>query len=257
MELFSGRTFSKEFSADKEACIVNESTIRNLGITNPFNTILINGSRTLSITGVIKNFNFESLHYEIGPYIFRLKSSDMNYWGYISMRLSKNASANTISEVKKTWNEYAPGEPFQYFFMDQDFANKFKTERQNARLAALFTLLALIIASMGLFGLVSFTVEQRTKEIGIRKTTGASVSNVFYLFSKEYILLIVISALISWPLIYLVAKDWLQNFYYRINLHPLDFLTGFMIAFLVAFITIGYKILRSARTNPVESLKYE
>ncbi len=256
IQLFSGRFFNKSFATDKDACIINENTLKQLNLPDPNSTMLISGNDKQTIIGVVKNFNFESLRSEISPYIFRPKGENRNY-GYISVRLSKKVTANTIKKVEEAWNEYAPDKPFQYFFMDQDFASKYKDERQNARLSVLFTILALVIASLGLFGLVSFTIEQRTKEIGIRKIMGASVASIFYLVSREFILLVFISALISWLLIYFIARNWLQNFYYRINLQPLDFLTGLIIAFVIAFITIGYRIIKSARTNPVEALRYE
>ena len=124
-------------------------------------------------------------------------------------------------------------------------------------MSVIFSILAVIIASLGLFGLTSFTIEQRTKEIGIRKSMGATAGSIFYLISKEFVLLVSVSTLIAWPLIYYLAKNWLQNFYYRIELRPVDFLSGFMIALAVALFTISYKTIKSARTNPVEALRYE
>jgi putative ABC transport system permease protein len=256
MKLYSGRFFNNTYSTDENACIVNESTVKQLSLANPLATRFVDGFERLSIIGVAKNFNYESLQSEINPYIFRLKDDNSNY-RFISIRLSPAASTKTINEIEKVWDEFAPDDPFQYFFMDQDFAVKYREERQNAQLSVLFTLLAIIIASLGLFGLVSFAIKQRTKEIAIRKTLGSSIAKVFYLFSRKFILLVFISALISWPLTYVFAKNWLQNFYYRINLRIFDFLTGFIIVFVIAFITIGFKILKSARTNPVNALRYE
>jgi putative ABC transport system permease protein len=256
MKLYSGRFFDNTYSTDENACIVNESAVKQLNLGNPFATVLVDGFERLSIIGVAKNFNYESLQNEINPYIFKLKNNN-SHNGFISIRLSPIASTKTINEIEKVWDQFAPDDPFQYFFMDQDFAVKFREERQNAQLSVLFTLLAIIIASVGLFGLVSFTIKQRTKEIAIRKILGSSIEKIFCLYLRRFILLVFLSALISWPLTYIFAKNWLQNFYYRIDLRIFDFLTGFIIVLVIVFITIGFKLLKSARTNPVNSLRYE
>ena len=214
------------------------------------------GNEKMPIIGVVKNFHYESLHSEISPYVFKLKNENINY-GFISLRLSKDGNANTIKEIEKIWGKFAPDTPLQYYFMDQDFAQKYKEEKQNAQLSVLFTFLAIIIAALGLFGLTSITIEQRTKEIGIRKTMGASIKSILFLISKEFILLISIATIIAWPVIYFIAKNWLQNFYYRISFRPLDFLAGLFIAIVIAMITISYRTIISVKANPVEALRYE
>ena len=130
-------------------------------------------------------------------------------------------------------------------------------EKQNARLAVIFSALAILIAALGLFGLTSFTVEQRTKEIGVRKAMGSSVTGIYFVISKEIMILVSVSALIAWPLVYYIASNWLENFYYRINAGALSFLAGLAIALSVATVTISYRILKAARVNPAQSLKYE
>jgi putative ABC transport system permease protein len=256
MKLSSGRAFNESFSADNKACIVNESAVKQMNLSNPFNTYFIDGYERLNLVGVVKNFHYESLQSQINPYIFRLKDDGSNY-GFFSIRLSTKASEKTIREIEKVWDEFASDNPLQYFFMDQEFAQKYKEEKQSAQLSAIFSILAVIIASLGLFGLTSFTIEQRTKEIGIRKSMGATASGIFYLVSKEFIFLVSISTLIAWPLIYFLAKKWLQNFYYRTEIRPLDFLIGFLVAIAVAVFTISYRTIKTARTNPVEALRYE
>ena len=147
--------------------------------------------------------------------------------------------------------------PCSIIFVDEDFEQMYLQEKQNAQLAVIFSALAILIAALGLFGLTSFTVEQRTKEIGIRKAMGSSVPGIYFVISKEIILLVSISALIAWPLIYYIADKWLQNFSYRINAGAFSFLAGLGIALTVATATISYRILRAARINPAQSLKYE
>jgi putative ABC transport system permease protein len=145
----------------------------------------------------------------------------------------------------------------QYYFLDADFEKMYIQEKQNAQMAVIFSILAIFIASLGLFGLTSFTVEQRTKEIGVRKAMGSSVTGIYIEISREVIILVSISALIACPLIYYIAGKWLENFYYRINLGLFSFVAGLSIALGIALLTISYRILRAARVNPAQSLKYE
>jgi len=145
----------------------------------------------------------------------------------------------------------------RFVFLDEDFARLYKEERQNAQLAVLFAILAIFIAALGLFGLTSFAVEQRTKEIGIRKTMGASVYSIFFLISKEIIVLVTISTAIAIPIAFYLGNGWLQNYYYRISLGVFDFIVGFVIAILIALATISYRTIKAARANPVDSLLYE
>jgi len=256
IKLSSGRSFNETYGAEQNTCIINESTIKQLNLANPLATRLISNFEKLSVVGVVKNFHFESLQNKINPYMFKFKGDSNNY-GYYSLRLTPGATSHTIKQIERVWNEFATDDPFQYFFMDQEFAQKYREEKQNAQLSIIFSILAIIIASLGLFGLTSFTIEQRTKEIGIRKTMGAGMFSIFYVITREFILLVSISTLISWPLIYFVAQNWLQHYYYRISLRPFDFLSGFLISLVIALLTISFRTLRSARMNPVEALRYE
>ncbi len=262
MKINLGRNFDETHTTDKDVCLVNDRAIKQFNIISPLVTRFINPSEDpskpeyLPIIGVITDFHFESLRTEISPYIFRFKKEDNN-WGYISIRLSSAAFGNTIKEVEKTWREFTANDPMQYFFMDKDFERLYTEEKQSANLSILFTALAILIASLGLFGLTSFTIEQRTKEMGVRKAMGATVSSLFVLISREIVILVCISTLIAWPIVYFVSKNWLQNYHYRINLPVLDFILGFIIAITIAIITISYRTIKSAMVNPSESLRYE
>lgn len=256
LTLSSGRSFKDHFKTDKDACIVNESALKEMNLSNPYAVNLINGNKKIPIVGVVKNFHFESVRNKIGLYVFRVNPENNNY-GYVTIRLSKDMQPSTISKIEKIWNDFVPSDPIQFFFMDQDFAQNYKEEKQQAQLSILFTILAIFIATFGLFGLTSYTIEQRTKEIGLRKTMGASVSNLFFIITKDFILLVVIAAAIGIPAMYFAADKWLQNFYYRINLKPFDFLIGITIALVIVLVTISYRAIKSARTNPVEALRYE
>jgi len=261
-KLESGRFFDKTIISDKDACIINQEAIKDFTLTNPFETKIIrsNGGNeensVLPIIGVVRDFHFESLRSEITPHVMMFKTED-NQWGYFSIRLSPNAGPSTLKEIEKTWESFTASDPMQYFFMDKDVEQMYQAERQNAQLAIVFTIMAILIAALGLYGLTTFTVQQRTHEIGIRKTFGASVSTIWYMIAKEIIILLIVSMAISLPLIYLVADNWLQNYYYRIQLNVLDFASGFLIAALIALITISYRAIKAAMMNPAVSLRYE
>jgi putative ABC transport system permease protein len=260
MRLDSGRVFSESFSTDRQACILNESAVRNFSITDLEKTRILRpgetGPEAIPIVGVVKNFNFESLRNPIQPYILLLQGED-NYWGYITVRLSPANYSATINAIEKIWKEYSSNAPLQYYFMDADFEKMYSQEKQNARMAMIFSLLAIFIAALGLFGLTSYTVEQRTKEIGVRKAMGSSVAGIYIEISKEIVLLVSISALIAWPIIYYYAGKWLENFYYKINPGLFSFIAGLIIALSIALITISYRVLKAASVNPARSLKYE
>ncbi len=260
MKLVSGRVFNESFTTDKQACILNESAVKNFGITDLEKTRILkpgeNGPDAISIIGVVRNFNFESLRNPIQPYIL-LFQDENNYWGYISVKLSPGNYTATINEIEKVWKEYAPNTPLQYYFLDADFEKMYSQEKQNSRMAMIFSLLAIFIASLGLFGLTSFTVEQRTKEIGVRKAMGSSITGIYFEISKEIVILVSIAALIAWPVIFYYAGKWLENFYYKINLGFFSFIAGLTIALAIALITISYRVIKAARVNPAQSLKYE
>jgi putative ABC transport system permease protein len=261
MTLASGRTFNESFASDKDACVINESAMKDFRITDIDKTRFIEPRDSgkmnyLPVIGVVKNFNFESLRNPIGPHIFKLQSEN-SLWGYITIRLTPNNYTQTIREIENRWKELVSNNPLQYYFLDADFEQMYKQEKQNAQMAVIFSILAIFIAGLGLFGLTSFTVEQRTKEIGVRKAMGSTVAGIYFEISKEIIILISISALIAWPIIYYIAGKWLQNFYYKINIGAFSFIAGLTIALSIAILTISYRILRAARINPAQSLKYE
>jgi putative ABC transport system permease protein len=262
IKLVEGRDFDKSFTTDENACIINESAAKNFGITDIANTRILlpqdSGKfKYLQVIGVVRNFNFESLRNPIQPYIFQCKGDNNYGYGYITIKLSEQNNQSTITAIENRWKEFTSNDPLQYYFIDDDFEQMYKQEKQNAQLAVIFSILAIFIAALGLFGLTSFTVEQRTKEIGVRKAMGSSVAGIYYVISKEIVLLVAISAVIAWPLVYFVSSRWLENFYYRINIGVFSFAGGLLIAVLVALITISYRIMKAARINPAYSLKYE
>ncbi len=261
MELASGRSFDESFTTDKDACMVNESAVKNFSITDfsksRFSQPGDSGKvEYYPIIGVVKNFNFESLRNPIQPYIMRFQNEHA-LWGYITVKLTAQNYKSTISAIEEKWKEFVPNNPMQFYFVDADLEHMYIQEKQNAQMAVIFSILAIFIAALGLFGLTSFTVEQRTKEIGVRKAMGSSIAGIYVVISKEVIILVSISALFAWPVIYYLSGKWLEGFYYKINIGIFSFMAGLGIALGIAILTISYKIMMAARVNPAQSLKYE
>jgi putative ABC transport system permease protein len=260
MTLANGRWFDSSYTSDSSACLINESTVKNFSLTDALKTRFVEPGEKdrayRSVLGVVKDFNFVSLRNPINPYI--MKVQDKNFlWGYITIRIREEDRAKTIASIEGKWKEFVPEAPMQYYFLDEDFEKMYIQEKQNAKMAVVFSILAIFIASLGLFGLTSYTVEQRTKEIGVRKAMGSSIGGIYIQISKEIVILVSISALIAWPLTYYWASNWLQNFYFRINPGYLSFIIGLVTALGIAVITISYRVIRAARVNPAQSLKYE
>lgn len=265
MSLRSGRNFDESFTADRQTCILNESAVKKFNLTDLEKTRIIRpddngiddgGTMSSPVIGVVKDFTFESLRNPVQPYIMLLQGEN-NYWGYITVRLSPTDYSATIGAIEKIWKEYSSGSPLQYYFLDADFENMYRQEKQNARMATIFSFLAILIAALGLFGLTSFTVEQKTKEIGVRKTMGSSVAGIYLVISKEIIILVSISAIIACPLIYYYSGKWLENFYYRTDPGFFSYFAGFGIALGIALLTISYRTIKAAFVNPARSLRYE
>lgn len=260
MKLADGRWFSQEFSSDSTACLLNESAAKNFTLAEPLKTRIVEpgeGDRVYrNVLGVVSNFNFESLRNPINPYI--MKVQDRNFlWGYITVRIAGQDRARIISALETKWNEFVPNTPMQYYFLEEDISDMYIQEKQNAKMAVVFSILAIFIAALGLFGLTSYTVEQRTKEIGIRKAMGSSIGGIYVEISKEIVILVSVSSLIAWPIVYYWSGEWLENFYFHITPGLLSFAFGLLIAIAIAVTTISYRVVRAARANPASSLKYE
>jgi len=263
LEIFEGRPFSENFASDSSACLINQSAVNQFGIEDYSTTTFLQPSfsgdgtfNELNVIGVFKNFHYQSLHDRILPSILILQGESAN-WGYISFRLSAEGIEQTVAKIEKLWKEFTNNDPMVYFFMEEDFRSQYKEDYRTAALSLVFSILAILIASLGLFGLASFTAEQRTKEIGIRKVNGASASTIILLLSKEIIILVGISTLIAWPAGYFVMKGWLQNFYFRIPWSPLPYLLSLGIVLIIAWLSVSYQAVKASRINPAEALRYE
>ncbi|MFB0518213.1 MAG: ABC transporter permease [Acidobacteriota bacterium] len=259
IEMVQGRFFSREFPSDAtEACVVNEAAVKAMRMENPLGKKCIfnpgtSYERTKTIIGVIRDFNTESLHKEIRPFIWEFTDTG----GYLCIRLRGRDIPATIKFIGNKIKEFVPDDPFSYYFLEDKINSLYQPEQLTGSLTRYITLLAVFICCLGLFGLATFIAEKKTKEIGIRKVLGASVSNIMLLLSKRLIRWVLISNIIAWPVAYYAMNRWLQNFAYRISIELWMFMLAAGLALLVALITVSYQCIKAALANPVESLRYE
>jgi putative ABC transport system permease protein len=225
-----------------------------MGITGPIGKILYYGNSQGQIIGVVKNFNFHHLSRAIDPVILSL---DPDYFTEVVIRISPDNHDNTIKEIEKIWNNYYTGEPFDYQFLDEELDQMYRPEQRMGIVFNLFSLLAILISCMGLFGMASFMAEQRTKEIGIRKTYGSSLFNIFMLINGRFVKWILLANLIAWPVAWFSMNHWLENYAYRTSISWWIFPIAAAISIIIGFVTVTYQSLRTAATNPAETLHYE
>ncbi len=255
MEIIEGRSYSKQFSSDPtEALIVNEEAVKVMGMDSPLGKQLGIGDNQAKIIGVVKNYHFRSLKQEIEPLILIL--APQQCWALFA-RLRSEDISQTIGHMEKVWGQFAPGYPFDYRFMDEAIDDLYRSEQQIGTLFRYFSILAIFISCLGLFGLASFMSEQRTKEIGIRKVLGATVSNILLLLSKEFVKWVLIANIIAWPVAYYAMNRWLQGYAYRINIAVWSFVLAAALALAIALITVSYQAIRAATGDPADALRYE
>jgi putative ABC transport system permease protein len=263
IKLIEGRGFNKEFGSDSLNIIINQEAVRRFELSDPFNTRFIQPGYTvdkrtiLNVLGIVKDFHYQSLQYNIDPHVFILKPGWWNWAGYVTIRLNKDQMKSAINQIEKIWRTLTGEQPFQYFFMDQEFEKFYKEEKRTAKIAVAFSILAIFIACLGLFGLTSFATEQRSKEISVRKVHGSSVRSIVLLFTRETSLLILISTLPAWIVAYFLMHKWLQNFYYRVSMDFWEFILSFFIVLIIALATVSYRTYRASLVNPADVLKYE
>jgi len=262
MQIKSGRNFSKDFPSDSTGVLINESAVKVLGFKDPFKETLyrpnfsdgaIHGAIGYHVVGIIKDFNFSSMHDNIGPLI--IQWSD-NYQS-MAVRVNTKNVSSIIDNIKSKWNEMAPGQPFNYSFMDADFNKIYTAEQQTGKLFITFAVFAIFIGCLGLFGLVTYAAEQRTKEIGVRKVLGASVGGIVAMISKDFAKLVLIASLFAFPVAWWAMHKWLQSFAYRIDISWWVFVVAGLAAILIALITVSFQAIKAATANPVKSLRSE
>ena len=262
MDFVSGRSFSRSIPSDHaEACIINESLADLLGEGSPvgkqinfIHPFFSESERNVRVVGVVKDFHSESLHRSIRPFIFRIYRP---FHQYVFVKIDPRSTKEALNHIEQAFNRFAPQYPFGYRFVDDAFENLYSTEKQLGLLFVIFGAMAIFISCLGLFGLTVHIVEQKTKEIGIRKSLGASIPALLILISKDLTRWVLISNLIAWPVAYLSMHRWLQNFAYRIDLSIWTFVLSGLVALVIAVLTLANQSIRAVTANPVDALKYE
>jgi putative ABC transport system permease protein len=250
-----GRDFSKEFSTDSSALILNEASVQFMRLKNPVGETIKWDNQNFTVIGVIKNMIMESPFDPVRPVVYALKNEKLSF-----VLLKVNPSVNAelaLNKIESVFHRYAPASPFDYKFVDENFAKKFSAENRVGKLSSFFSALAIFISCLGLFGMASFMAEQRIKEIGVRKVLGASVFNLWTLLSTDFITLVLISFVIAIPVSWYTMHNWLQNYSYRTSISWWVFIITGIIAVLITMATVSYHIIKAAITNPVKSLRTE
>ena len=260
IKMAMGRYFSRDYPTDRsDGIIVNETAAKIMGMESPIGqriscSIPFSSQKSGTILGVVKDFHFRSLHEKIDPLVLVIAPG---WFTDVYVRIRPENVPETLGFIEKTIKKFAPDFPFEYSFLDEDIDNLYKTEQRIGNLVRYGTFLAIFIACLGLFGLASFMAEKRTKEIGIRKVLGASISGIVLLLTKEFTKWVILANLIAWPIAYFVMRGWLQNFAYHINIGIGKFLLAAALALVTALITVSFQAVKTATSNPVDSLRYE
>ena len=257
MDLVAGRNLSEAFPSDTEgAFLINETLAQQLGWDDPLGRRLQVGGdwRKGAVVGVVKDFNFRSLHEAVDPMVMFFVPDNMLIF---SVRIHAENAGAALDHLRTTWEQFAPERPFVYSFLDESFAQQYEADEQLGEVFGYFALLAVVIACLGLFGLASFTAEQRTKEIGIRKVLGASVAGIVLLLSKDFARLMGLALVLAAPLAYVLMTRWLESFAYRVDLSWQIFLGAGVLALAIAMATVSYQAIRAAVSDPVTALRYE
>ena len=258
LEILAGRGFSRDFPADTlESIVINEAMLAHFGWATPEEALdknFMRGRQTRKVIGVVKDFNYRSLHEHVQPLGLFIGPG---WTRYLSLRLRTDQVQRTMAEVEQQWKALVPHRPFDAFFLDDHFNRQYRAEERFASLFRYFAGLGILIACLGLFGLASFTAQQRTKEIGVRKVLGASVGQILVLLSKDFARLVLVAFVVAVPVAYFAMDRWLVSFAYRVGMEAWLFVVAGLLAFVIAGLTVSYQALKAAYANPVEALRYE
>jgi len=248
-----GRYFSRDLPSDASSFVLNETAVREMGLADPLGKWLYYRGSKGPIIGVVADFHGASMHGRILPKIIRMTNEGF----FMCVKFREGRTREVMSYLEQTWKRKVPGRPFRYHFLDEDVRNSYEAERKARTAFQTFAVLSVLIACLGLFGLVSFVTERRTKEIGIRKILGAGAPGIVCLITGEFVRWVLLSNLVAWPVAYFAARKWLSGFAYRIPLSPGIFLLSSALAMVLTIVTVGQKSLKAATANPVDSLRYE
>ncbi|RTL58787.1 MAG: ABC transporter permease [Sphingobacteriales bacterium] len=260
IKLLAGRNYSREYGTDTASFVLNESAIKAIGWKNPENAIGkefkyddIRGH----VIGVVDDFHFESMHQKIVPMVFVMFPSRVSFFNNLSVKIAGNDVSSALATIESAWKKFVPDTPFEYTFLDDNFDKLYESEQKQGTLFTTFACIAILIACLGLLGLSAFTISQRIKEIGVRKVLGANTGGIVALLSKDFLKLVAIAALISFPVAWYAMNNWLKDFAYRINIQWWIFIAAAVVALLVALITVSSQAIKAALANPVKSLRTE
>jgi len=257
LELKAGRNFSKDFETDQRGILLNEEAARQLGFTDLNQAVtdkIYSGGDTVQVLGILANYHHQGLQKAIDPMIFRLRPNSRTAY---SLKIETAGVSASVAAIEKTWSKYFPNDPFSFYFLDESFDQQYKEDKLFGKVFGLFASLAILIACFGLLGLSAYNILQRTKEIGIRKVMGASVQNLLFILSKDFLKLVVIAFIIAVPVTWWIMHNWLQDFAYRINISVWVFIVAGAASFVIALVTISFQAIRAAMANPVKSLRTE
>ncbi len=261
LKIKDGRNFSRNFATDSSSAILlNESAVKKLNLKNPIGKIVYlpggkeGSEKAATIIGVVKDFHLESLHNKIEPLFIYLNPKRFYT---VAVKIEPQNIKSTISFIKSTWEKVLPNKEFSYTFLEDNYNQLYSADEKMEKIFSIFTAFAILIACLGLFGLISFSTEQRTKEIGVRKVLGASIFDIVKIFTNNYLKLILIAIIIASPVSYYLLNIWLQDFAYRIDISIWFFILSGIIVLLIAVLTVIYQIIKAATVNPVKSLRYE
>ncbi|MCP4726043.1 MAG: FtsX-like permease family protein [bacterium] len=262
LKIKDGRYFSKEISSDTIGVVINEAAVKAFDLTDPVGKILVGGSKfngsilvPKKIIGVLEDFHFESLHNRIKP--FMVEFIPGNWGNFVLAAINSDNTSETVNKIESIYKEFSPEHPFNYTFLDENLNTQYLTESKVSKLFAMAAGLAIFIACLGLFGLISFTTLKRKKEIGIRKTIGSSESQIIYLLSRETICLVAAAGGLALPAGYYLMNNWLRNFAFQMPFSLIPFIQTMILIIFVAFLTVSYQSIKAAKANPVDSLKCE
>lgn len=267
LRLITGRDFSKDRTDVNEAFLINETAVKEFGYGTADKAVgqplswnewqPLDSTKPIKrgkIIGVVQDFHAKSLHEKVAPTVIQLYPQVTST---VAAKLRQTDIKTTLAHLSEVWNRFAPGYPFDYKFVDDSYARMYNTEEKLSTLLWIFAVLAIVVGCLGLFGLAAFSAEQRTKEIGIRKVLGADVVNIVGLLSKSFLLLVLISAVIAFPIAWWAMNSWLEHFPYRVDVSWWVFAVALIAALVIAFLTVSFQSIRAATTNPVKSLRTE
>jgi putative ABC transport system permease protein len=259
IKLLAGRNFSREYGTDISAAILNEASLKLLGISKPRdildkNITIFNMPGKYKVIGVIKNYHHQSLRKNYDPIVFLYHPY---YKSYYSLKLTPANTRDTLTTVADKWSEVFPGYPLEYFFMDDHFNHQYKADLDFGKILGIFVILAVVITCMGLLSLSYFSTLQRTREIGVRKSFGATVTDILILLSKDIVKLVAVATVAAWPIAFIILHNWLKNYAYRIGTPVLFFILSGLLVVVISLATVAYHTFKAARANPVEALREE